>query len=130
MSERFSIKRSVQRLFCRLSKPHGSASLQKMHSRRLFCEALERRQLLAVAVNALPDFQILPADVTEGDSGSINAAFQVSMPASETSVSVRYATQQGTAKAGVDFRATSGTLTFAPGVNRSEEHTSELQSQR
>lgn len=44
------------------------------------------------------------------------ADFTVSLSrAASSSVSVHYATANGTAKAGVDYTATSGTLTFAPG---------------
>ncbi len=58
------------------------------------------------------------ADVTvgEGDSGSTAALFSVSLasPAGQT-VTVRYSTADGTATAGLDYVAASGTLTFAPG---------------
>ena len=57
------------------------------------------------------------AAVVEGNSGSVSLAFTVRLSAaSATTVTVDYATLEGTAAAGVDFQATSGTLTFAPGV--------------
>lgn len=54
--------------------------------------------------------------VTEGDSGTTVASFVVSLstPSSQT-VTVNYATADGTAIAGSDYSSTSGTLTFAPG---------------
>jgi hypothetical protein len=53
----------------------------------------------------------------EGNTGSRNAVFTVSLSAAApTTVTVNYATANGTAAAGSDYRATSGTLTFAPGA--------------
>ncbi|HEY8060417.1 MAG TPA: Calx-beta domain-containing protein, partial [Acidimicrobiales bacterium] len=55
--------------------------------------------------------------VTEGNSGSINAVFTVTLGAtSGQTVTVGYATADGTAKAGLDYSTTSGTLTFPPGT--------------
>ncbi len=54
--------------------------------------------------------------VAEGNSGTTLASFPVSLsPASSGSVTVSYATANGTAAAGSDFTAASGTLTFAAG---------------
>jgi len=54
--------------------------------------------------------------VTEGNAGSVNAAFAVTMSAaSSQSVTVNYATANATATAGSDYTAASGQLTFAPG---------------
>ena len=54
--------------------------------------------------------------VTEGDVGATTAAFAVklSAPSAET-VTISYSTANGTASAGSDYTATSGTLTFLPG---------------
>ena len=58
-------------------------------------------------------------DVTadpEGDSGTSNAVFTVSLAeATVQTVTVDFATADGTAKAGVDYQTTAGTLTFAAG---------------
>ncbi len=52
--------------------------------------------------------------VTEGDSGTVNAPFTVSLStASGWTVTVDWATSDGTATAGTDYTAGSGTLTFA-----------------
>jgi len=54
--------------------------------------------------------------VAEGDSGTKTARFTVSLSAPSTqTVTVDYATSDGTAVAGSDYDAASGTLTFAPG---------------
>jgi hypothetical protein len=69
------------------------------------------------AVN-LSDVPISISDVTvtEGDSGSLNAVFTVTLPsATSQTVTVDYATGNGTATTPVDYTAVSGTLTFAPG---------------
>ncbi len=52
----------------------------------------------------------------EQNSGSTNLTFNVSLAsAASTTISVDYTTVDGTATAGVDYLATSGTLNFAPG---------------
>ncbi len=54
--------------------------------------------------------------VEEGDSGSRQVAMAVSLSkASDRTVTVDYASTEGSAKAGVDFSLTPGTLTFLPG---------------
>jgi hypothetical protein len=64
-----------------------------------------------------PSISISDKTVTEGNSGSGNAAFTVTLSSASTNpVTVGYSTANGTATAGSDYTATSGTLTFAPGV--------------
>jgi hypothetical protein len=50
--------------------------------------------------------------VWEGNSGTVNASFSVTYVGQAIPVSVHYATANGTAIAGSDYVATSGTLTF------------------
>src|SRR5262249_37478955 len=65
---------------------------------------------------AVPSITINDATVTEGNTGSTNATFTVTLSAASSQpVSVQYATLDGTATAGSDYQAQSGTLTFAPG---------------
>ncbi len=67
--------------------------------------------------NDTPGFSIDSPSVTEGDSGSQNMTFTVTLsPVSYQATTVDYATTTtGTATAGTDFTATSGTLSFAIG---------------
>lgn len=64
-----------------------------------------------------PSVSIADVSVSEGSSGTANANFTVTLSkAATTPVTVGYSTANGTATAGTDFTANSGTLTFAPGV--------------
>jgi hypothetical protein len=63
-----------------------------------------------------PSLSINDVTVVEGNAGSTNAVFTVTLgAASGQTVTVAYATADGTATAGVDYAATIGTATFAPG---------------
>jgi hypothetical protein len=68
--------------------------------------------------DALPTLSINDhVSVTEGNSGTVNAVFTVTLsPASGQTVTVNYATADGTATAGIDYQAGSSTLIFNPGV--------------
>jgi hypothetical protein len=63
-----------------------------------------------------PALRIGDASVTEGNTGTRTATFTVTRTGAATgTTSVAFATANGTATAGSDYQATSGTLTFAPG---------------
>lgn len=63
-----------------------------------------------------PIVSVTDTNVVEGDSGSkfLNFTVTLSNPSALT-VTVNYATADGSATAGVDYTATSGTISFAPG---------------
>ncbi len=63
-----------------------------------------------------PQLQIRGVTISEGNTGTVAAQFTVTLSAASTqTVTVAYATADGTATAGSDYQAASGTLTFAPG---------------
>ena len=65
-----------------------------------------------------PALSVTDASVKEGGTaGTTPMTFTVSLSAAATTaVTVHYATADGSAKAGTDYQATSGTLTFAAGT--------------
>src|SRR5678815_426860 len=64
----------------------------------------------------LPSLSINDVTVTEGNTGTVNANFTVSLNApSGRPVTVDFATANGTAQAPGDYLAGSGTVTFAAG---------------
>lgn len=65
---------------------------------------------------ALPSISIGDASAAEGDSGTRPLVFELTLSRSVTwNVSAAYATADETAKAGSDYAAAQGTVTFAPG---------------
>ena len=67
---------------------------------------------------ATPGIVISDASVVKGDAGTVNMNFTLettALSSSDASVTVKYATSDGTAVAGTDYVETSGTLTIAPG---------------
>jgi hypothetical protein len=63
-----------------------------------------------------PRISIGDTTVTEGNTGSTSATFTVTLSAAyDVPVSVNYATSDGTATAGSDYQAASGTLTIPAG---------------
>jgi cellulase/cellobiase CelA1 len=77
-------------------------------------ETLEPRSMMAVTP---PSISIDDITITEGDTGKTNAAItlRLSQPASSV-VSLRFATANGTATAGSDFVAKTGSVSFAAGT--------------
>ena len=63
-----------------------------------------------------PTFSIAGASVAEGDTGTADLAFTVTLsPASSVETTVQWATSDGTATEATDYTAGNGTLTFATG---------------
>ena len=70
----------------------------------------------SVTQHVQPAMSINDVTVVEGNAGTTAATFTVSLSSASTDViTVDYATSVGTAKAGSDYVAASGTLTFSPG---------------
>src|SRR5215207_751940 len=69
-----------------------------------------------VAAQQSPSISVRDAVVVEGNSGTTQATFVVALSgATSQSVSLSFATSNGTAASASDYIATSGALTFAPG---------------
>ncbi len=72
--------------------------------------------LMILDDDAVPTLAINDVSQTEGNTSTTAFTFMVMLSGSTSqSVTVNYATANGTATAGSDYTATSGTLTFAPG---------------
>lgn len=70
----------------------------------------------AQTVPPLPGLVINDVAASEGNNGTTNFTFEVSLTlAVAQTVTVQFATADGTATAGSDYNSASGTLTFAPG---------------
>ena len=67
--------------------------------------------------DAPPQVSVADASVTEGDEGTLKAVFVVSLSGpSGLGVTLSYATADGTARAGLDYQAASGTVTIPAGA--------------
>ncbi|MFN8445580.1 MAG: choice-of-anchor Q domain-containing protein [Caldilineaceae bacterium] len=73
---------------------------------------------VTIVVNSAPQLSIADASVSEGNSGSLNLLLNVTLDVTSNSIiTVKYATSDGSAAAGSDYSSSSGTLTFAAGVS-------------
>ncbi|MCW2498228.1 Calx-beta domain-containing protein, partial [Jatrophihabitans sp.] len=72
---------------------------------------------VTATLTAYPSISVAAATAPEGNSGTTNLLLPVTLSAaSQLPVTVAYATSDGTATAGSDYTAASGTLTFPAGV--------------
>jgi hypothetical protein len=86
-----------------------------------FLSSAEKAALGNFQFPALPQISINDVTVTEGDDGTQTFVFTVSLSnAYDEDVSVNYATADGTATAGSDYSAASGTLTWTAGDSKSQ----------
>jgi hypothetical protein len=80
---------------------------------------LNRQPISSGSSVALPALSITDRTITEGNTGTTLASFDVQLSqASSKTVTVQYATANGTATAGSDYTAIANTLSFAPGETR------------
>jgi Calx-beta domain-containing protein len=79
-------------------------------------QSATRVSTFAVQRATTPSISIGDVSAVEGSSGTTTLSFPVTLSAAGAqTVTVAYATADATAKAGSDYNATSGTLTFNPG---------------
>jgi hypothetical protein len=71
-----------------------------------------------VRLTVVPELSIAPAVIARTDAGNVMRFVVTLLTPSNQTVRVGYATQNGTALAGIDYVAGSGTLEFAPGVTQ------------
>ena len=77
----------------------------------------DNRGVVTIANDDSPSLSINNVSLNEGNGGATNANLTVTLStASANTVTVNYATTNGTATAGSDYTTKSGTLSFAPGV--------------
>lgn len=93
---------STEFLNLTLSNPTGGASQGAPAAARL-----------TIFDNDLPRLSISDVTVTEGNAGTVNAVFTVTL-SPPRAVTVNFATADGTATAGSDYTAASGSLSFGP----------------
>ena len=98
--------------------PNGVWQLNVADTAGLDTGSLRRFSLIITdAGSILPSLAINDVSVAEGNAGTTDATFTVTLStASATAVTVNYATANQTAIAPGDYTTTSGTLTFAPNV--------------
>jgi hypothetical protein len=72
----------------------------------------------ATSFTVVPGLSVADVTVTRPVSGTLSAAFAVNLaPTTTSTVTAQYRTIDGTAQAGVDYTATTGTLTFGSGAS-------------
>ncbi len=90
-----------------ISNPGGGATLG----------AISTATVTIIDDDPAPTLAINNVTQVEGNAGTSNFVFTATLtPAIGQTVTVNFATSNGTATAGSDFTTTNGTLTFAPGV--------------
>jgi len=79
-------------------------------------DSIHARELWKLVDDSPPTLSISDVSVAEGHAGTQSALMTVTLSAPSTqTVTVNYATANGTATSGGDYQAKSSTLTFAPG---------------
>ena len=84
--------------------------------KRTFAALYNATSFSIKALQVPPLLRVNSAIIAENNAGGISLNFPVTLSfASDETVTAAYATSNGTATAGKDYSATTGTLTFAPG---------------
>src|SRR5439155_4531446 len=98
----------------RLAEPDETFSVQLTTSNNTV--AIDRSVAQGTILDNEPRVSIDDPGLLEGDSGTATMTFNVTLQAPyDVPVTIQYATADGTATAGSDYAAASGTVTFAPG---------------
>lgn len=101
---------------CSFTVPPTASSLKVAFTVRSGTQATTRSFPFAVHPPPKPTVSVGDVTVNEGNSGTTSMSFPVTLSkASRQTVSVSYATANGTATAPSDYASASGTLSFAPG---------------
>jgi hypothetical protein len=97
---------SQESLNLTLSAPTGGAALGSQSTSSLYINDSKLNY---------PGTSFSDASAVEGETGTRNAVFHITVTPHAGVMTVSYATADGTATAGSDYQAVSGTLTFNPG---------------
>jgi glucose/arabinose dehydrogenase len=97
--------------------PFNISSFGEDPAGELYVTALDTGSVYRIVSGGPTALSVSDVTVAEGDAGGATAVFTVSLSAAVApTVTVQYATTDGTAAAGSDYAAASGTLTFPPGT--------------
>jgi glucose/arabinose dehydrogenase len=98
-----------------LETGHNISSFGEDPAGELYVAALDNGTVYRIVSDGPTALSVGDVTVTEGDAGGASAAFTVSLSAAVAqTVTVQYATADGTAAAGTDYAPVSGTLVFPP----------------
>ncbi len=119
--ERYDAFRDIEHDLVRDAAPWAAQRTynnRDLFSRRIGCQLYNAPQFGGVNFANLclrPEISVGDVEVTEPPSGMTTVQVPVRLSSEmDTETSLDYATQDGTAQAGADYVATSGTVTFAP----------------
>lgn len=99
-----------------LSEPGETVVLTLASNAAYAINSASNNATVTIIDNDVATLSIADATVIEGNSGTTNALFNVTLsPPSSQVVAVNYATANGSSIAGQDFTATNGLLQFSPG---------------
>jgi len=98
-----------------LDTPYNISSFGEDPAGELYVAGLTNGTVYRIVSGGPTALSVGDATVTEGDAGAATAVFTVSLSAAVAqTVTVQFATADGTAVAGADYAGVTGTLTFPP----------------
>ena len=100
-----------------LDTPYNVSSFGEDQAGELYVAALNNGTVYRIVSGGPTAVSVGDVTVTEGDAGAVSAVFTLSLSAAVAqTVTVQYATADGSAVAGADYVASGGTVTFPAGV--------------